>query len=119
VGVSPTYLSSSSIDNKSSTGAPPIVANAIIREFGFVDDDALQTLIRKCRHNAPDASDEEIAELGTMTARRIAKMRGIDNPVGLLIAQTANCFTGEPFAMYRREKAGQERRLAELYHDEN
>lgn len=119
VGVSPAYLSSSNTDKKSSTGAPPIIAAVIMREFGFVDDDALQTLIRKCRHNAPDATDEEIAELGTMTARRISKMRGIDNPVGLLIAQTANCFTGEPFAMYRQEKAGQQRRLAELYDGEN
>ena len=119
VGVSPAYLSSSSTDNKSSTEAPPLVAAAIIREFGFVDDDALQTLIRKCRQNAPDATDEEIAELGALTARRISKMRGIDNPVGLLITQTANCFSGEPFAMYRREKAGQARRLAELYDGEN
>jgi hypothetical protein len=31
--------------------------------MGFVDDDALKILVGKCRDNAVDATDNEIAEL--------------------------------------------------------
>jgi hypothetical protein len=96
-------------------GPSNVVAAAIIREMGFVDDDALRTLIRKCREKAPDATEEEIAELGAMTARRIVRMRNIENPTGLLIEQTARCFVGQPFAIYRREKEEREARIRQLY----
>lgn len=98
-----------------SSTSSPVVAAAILRHFGFVDDDAIALLIRKCRENAPDASDEEIAELAAMQARRIRRMRNVENPVGLLISQVARCFKGEPFAIYRREKAQQALRLQALY----
>ena len=69
------------LGRRSETAGPSnIVAAAIMREMGFVDDDALRTLIRKCRESASDATEEEIAELGTMTARRIVRMRNIDIP---------------------------------------
>jgi hypothetical protein len=103
---------------QTSTAVAPVIATTVIQAFGFVDDEALQTLTRKCRENAPDATNEEIAELAAMTSRRISRIRNVDNPVGLLIRQTANCFVGEPFAIYRRQKAEQERRLATLYQDE-
>jgi len=102
----------------STAPAPPLVAAAIIDVFGFVDDDALKILVRKCRNNAPDATDQEIAELGAMTARRLARMRNVDNHIGLLITQTAKCFLGEPFAIYRREKHENERRYAAMMEEE-
>jgi hypothetical protein len=46
-------------------------------------------------------------------------LRNVANPVGLLINQTAKCFAGEPFQIYRREKAERERNLQELYRDED
>lgn len=98
-----------------SSATSPVVVAAILRHFGFVDDDAIALLTRKCRENAPDASDDEIAELATMQGRRIRRMRNLENPVGLLISQVARCFKGEPFAIYRREKAQQALRLQELY----
>jgi hypothetical protein len=98
--------------------APPLVATAVIDVFGFIDDDALQTLVRKCKDNAPDATDQEIAELAAMTARRLVRMRNVDNHVGLLITQTAKCFLGQPFAIYRREKQENERRYAAMMQDE-
>lgn len=129
--VAPTATTSLGIKTKavagqqipSSTAAPAIVAAAIIREFGFVDDDALQRLVKACRQNASDATDEEIAELGAFVAKKISCMRsGVKSPVDLLISQTARCFLGEPFAIYRREnarlKAEQERRIAELNFDD-
>ena len=92
-----------------------MVAAAVTAAFGFVDDDALRTLITKCRQNAPDSTDEEIAELGAWTARRIAHMHNIHNPVGLLIEQTAKCFCGKSFAIYRQERKERERRLTQLH----
>lgn len=112
---------SSKEDRQSSTDAAPapsLVASAITAAFGFIDDEALKTLAKKCRENTPDATDEEIAELGAMTARRISRMRSVDNHVGLLITQTANCFKGEPFAIYRREKEERERRFAAEFPDD-
>jgi hypothetical protein len=101
--------STSEAENTSS-----VVATAILNAFGFIDDDALKTLVHKCRENAPDASDEEIAELGAMTARRVVRMQNVNNHVGLLIAQTAKCFLGEPFALYRRQNTERDRQLAEM-----
>jgi hypothetical protein len=101
------------LSRTTSSEVSPYLASAILNAFGFVDDDALKTLLHKCRENAPDATDEEIAELGAMTARRVARMQNVSNHVGLLITQTAKCFFGEPFAIYRREKAERERRFAQ------
>lgn len=86
------------------TTAPPIIANAIINAFGFVDDQAILTIVRECRKRAPDVTDEEIAELSSWQCHRISRLRNVDNPVGLLINQVPRCFEGEPFARYRREK---------------
>jgi hypothetical protein len=100
------------------TAAPPVVAASVTASLGFVDDAALRRIVRECRDIIPDATDEEIAELAGFQAQRIARMRNIDNPVGLLIDQVPKCFVGEPFARYRRQKAEQARRLQELYDDQ-
>jgi len=99
----------------SSSEVSPLVCNAIINVLGMIDDDAVALVIRKCRQHAPDASDEEIAELAAFQCRRILRMRNVDNPVGLLIQQLPKYFEGEPFARYRREKAEEAKRLEEVY----
>ena len=86
------------------TTAPSVIANAIINTFGFVDDQAILTIVRECRRRAPDATDDEIAEIASWQCRRISRLRNVDNPVGLLISQVPRCFEGEPFARYRRER---------------
>jgi hypothetical protein len=107
-----------SIVRTSSAGAPALVANAILSAFGFIDDDAISLIVRRCREKAPDATDEEIAELAAFQCHRVARIRKVGNPVGLLIDQVPRCFEGERFARYRRKKAEAARRLQELY-DEN
>jgi hypothetical protein len=106
------------LSRTTSSETSPYLASVIINAFGFVDDDALKTLVHKCRENAPDATDEEIAELGAMTARRVTRMQNVSNHIGLLITQTAKCFFGEPFAIYRREKAERERRFAQYQEEQ-
>jgi len=112
------YYNNREETSKTTTSAPPLVANAVMNVMGFVDDEALKTLIKKCRDSTPDATDEEIADLAAMTARRIIRLRNIENQVGLLISQTANCFRGEPFAIYRREREENERRFQTLMQEE-
>lgn len=107
-------INNSGVSNKtSSKQVPALIANAIVNAFGFIDDDALYQIVRKCRDIVPDATDEEIAELGAHQARRIARMRNLDNRIGLLISQVPKCFIGEPFARYRRETTEEVRRLEE------
>ena len=96
---------------------PAVICNAIINVMGMVDDDAIALLIRRCRERAPDATNEEIAEIAAVQAKRIVRMRNVDNPVGLLIDQAPKCFEGELFARYRREKAAEAKRLEELYNE--
>ena len=108
------YKENKTEKNTSST-ATALVCNAIINVLGMVDDNAVALLIRKCRQRAPDATDEEIAELAAFQAHRIVRMRNVDNPVGLLIDQAPKCFEGEPFARYRREKAEEAKRIEGLY----
>jgi len=45
-------------------------------------------------------------------------MQNVQNHIGLLITQTAKCFLGEPFAIYRREKAERERRFAQYQEEQ-
>jgi len=99
----------------SKTPIPALLADSILRELGFVDDDALRKLVDRCREVAPDASDEEIAELAALQARRIRRMSGVENPVALLLTQTPKCFAGQSFALYRKDRSDRQRRLAELY----
>jgi hypothetical protein len=93
------------------------ITSAIIKEFGFVDADAIARLIRDCRRRVPNATDEEIAEFATMQCRRIRRMRNVDNPVGLLIDMVPRCFEGEPFAKYRRERIEAAQRFEEQIDD--
>jgi len=98
----------------SAVPVPTVIVDSVHREMGFVDDNALQRLIRDCRKHAPDATDEEIAELAGHQARRIVRMgRKVESPIGLLIDIVPRCFEGEAFARYRRENAEQLRRFEE------
>ncbi len=120
VAATATLLDINTLDKTPSyVGAPALVAGAIIKEFGFVDDDALTELVRQCRQNASDATDTEIAEIAAMTAHRIRRMSNLTNPVGLLITQTARCFVGEPFRIYRQENAERERKFRALYESQD
>jgi hypothetical protein len=103
--------------NTPSSLVTPIIATAIANEIGFIDEDALTRIVRKCRDIAGDATDEEIAELGAFQAHRIARLHNVENPVGLLIDLVPKCFVGEPFAHYRRDKIERAKRLQELYNE--
>jgi hypothetical protein len=108
-------LASTSEINIKETSSPAIV-RAINEHFGYVDDDAIRRIIASCRHRIPDATDDEIATFTAITARRIRRMNGVTNPVGLLITQVPKCFEGDSFRQFRA--AEEQRREAEEHQRE-
>ena len=65
-----------------------------------MDDDAVRRIIAESRRRIGDATTEEIAYFTRITARRIRRMRNLQNPIGLLIVQVPKCFEGESFQNY-------------------
>jgi predicted transcriptional regulator len=94
-----------------------------LRIYGAVDDEAVRRLIRNCRQQAPDCTEEEIvhfiAEKGALVRVRDSR---IHSPVGFLLTTVPKCFSGEAFRLYRSEttrrreaeQAAEARRRAEL-----
>ena len=83
----------------------PLIRDAIINGFGMIDNDAVSRLIQKCRQRAPDATDEEIAELAARQCKRIMRSRKVKDRVPALIRQLPRYFKGKSFADYRRKRA--------------
>jgi len=90
VGAAPTV----SIDNrlgKERHYASSSVFRALSR-YGPADDDAVKALIARCRHYAPDASEEEIVSCIEDKGRVIASGR-IDNPIAFLLVYVPKCLS--------------------------
>lgn len=87
------------------TGAKPSlkrVAEAL-REFGKPDQDAVVQLIRSCRREAPDCTEEEIIHF-VQAKGRLLKNGSIQNPIGFLLTSVPKCFAGESFHEFRKER---------------
>jgi hypothetical protein len=78
------------------------VAEAL-REFGKPDQDAVVQLIRSCRREAPDCTEDEIVHFA-QTKGRLLKNGSIQNPIGFLLTAVPKCFTGESFREFRNER---------------
>ena len=86
------------VDKTSSLG---LIVEALRESTGTTDDDAARRIYTKCREKSPDATEEEVSYFVKIQAKRICNMRGIDNPLGLLITQVPKCFEGESFRQFR------------------
>jgi hypothetical protein len=113
-----TLLGFSSRKRFEGTTTSATVVEALREVTGHADDEAALRIIRACRQQAHDATDHEIAYFVRTQGERIGRMRGIDNPVGLLIRQVPRCFEGEAFRQYReaerRRREEEEQRDREL-----
>jgi predicted transcriptional regulator len=106
VGVAPTV----SIDNRLGTERQTSSAIlAALNTHGRGDDDAVHSLIRRCRRYAPDATEAEIVHFIHEKAS-VLKSGRIDNPIAFLLVYVPKCFAGETLRQYRDE---QRRRQAE------
>jgi hypothetical protein len=104
VGVSPTLLSYTSTLQESSSKQWPIATRTLAEAMGYGDDDAVERMAEAALHNAPDATDEELAHFIRDEAPRVIRNRNIDNPMGMLIRQVPRRFVGESFQIYREAK---------------
>jgi hypothetical protein len=77
---------------------------AAVSAIATADDDAVRQLVKKCRKERADASDEEIAHFVREKAKQASRA---DNPMGLLLTAVPKCFEGEVFTQYRAKSAQQ------------
>jgi len=98
--------------DKPSSSESPLIIEALRDSIGVIDDDAARRISTKCRENVMDATDDEISYFIRIQAKRIIRMRGVDNPIGLLITQVPKCFQGESFRQFR--EAEEKQRQAEF-----
>jgi predicted transcriptional regulator len=79
-----------------------------LMQYGTVDDDIIDRLIKNCRLQTPDCTEVEIIhflrEKGTIVR---AKDSRIYSPIGFLLTAVPKCFAGEAFRLYREEQARQ------------
>lgn len=99
-GVSSSIPNSSKLEQPSTSAASAIV-EALRETMGHADDNAVLRITRDCRDKAPDATDEEIACIIREQGDRILRMKGIGNPIGVLIKQVPHCFEGESLRQHR------------------
>lgn len=103
-------INNNKAEEPATTTTAPIV-QAMHETLGYSDDAAARQITTACRERAPDATGDEIAYFIRLHGSRIRKIRGIDNPMGLLIRQVPRCFEGETLRQMREE--GARRREAE------
>lgn len=87
-----------------------------LSQYGAVDDDILHRLIKNCKQQTPDCTEEEIIhfiqEKGLLVKVRDSR---IYSPIGFLLTAVPRCLSGEAFRLYREEQA--KRREAEAAYE--
>jgi hypothetical protein len=81
----------------------------VLSKYGLVDDDAVDRLVKNCRTQALDCTENEILhfveEKGALTKARDSR---ILNPIGFLIEAVPKCFAGESLKRYRQARESQQ-----------
>lgn len=73
-----------------------------LSEYAVCDDEAVRQLVAACRHEAPDASAEEIVAV-VHAKGPLARSR--PSPLGFLLTAVPRCFEGESFRLSRAQQA--------------
>ena len=77
----------------------------VLNKYGAADDEIVDRLIKNCKQQAPDCSDEEIIHFiekkGSLVRVRDSR---IYNPIGFLLTAVPKCLSGEAFRSYREEQ---------------
>ena len=102
VKMSPYLLDSLALDNTSSSGHPAI--RKALAEYGQIDDDVVNALVRDCRKEAPDCTVEEIVHFIHQKGGHVRRKESrIHNPIGFLATAVPKCFSGDTFRDFRRQ----------------
>lgn len=87
-----------------------------LTQYGVVDDDILDRLIKTCKQQTIDCTEEEILHFihqkGSLVRVRDSR---IYSPIGFLLTAVPKCLSGEAFQLYRKEQA--KRREAEAAYE--
>jgi len=77
----------------------------VLSQYGAVDDDIIDRMMRNCKQQAPDCTEEEIIyfiqEKGSLVRVRNSR---IYSPIGFLLTAVPKCLSGEAFQLYREEQ---------------
>jgi predicted transcriptional regulator len=96
-----TFLGTDVLDKKTSSS----VIWQALTQYGAVDDAIIHRLIRNCKDQAPDCTEEEIVhfihEKGYLVRARDSR---IYSPIGFLLIAVPKCLSGEAFQLYREEQ---------------
>ena len=89
------------------------VVGRALRSYLPADDDAIRQLVEHCAQVDPSATAEEMVHFIEVKIRQHRNMRGVQNPIGLLIQAVPKCFEGGMIRQYRdqlrsREEQGRE-----------
>jgi hypothetical protein len=109
-----TFIGKDALGNKASSSSSAIYQ--VLSKYGAVDDDIVDRLIRNCKQQMPDCTDEEIIhfieEKGSLVRVRDSR---IYSPIGFLLTAVPKCLSGEAFRFYREEQV--KRREAEAAYE--
>jgi hypothetical protein len=111
------HIGKDALENKASSSSSSSSAiYQVLSKYGAVDDDIVNRLIRNCKQQAPDCTDEEIIhfteEKGSLVRVRDSR---IYSPIGFLLTAVPKCLSGEAFRLYREEEM--KRREAEAAYE--
>ena len=108
-----TFIGNSTLGNRTPSSS---AIYQVLNKYGTVDDDIVDRLIKNCKQQAPDCTEEEIIhfieEKGSLV--RVKDSR-IYSPIGFLLTAVPKCLSGEAFRFHREEEM--KRREAEAAHE--
>jgi hypothetical protein len=87
-----------------SASSVALIVQVLRDELGVADDEAAIRIDGRCRANAPDVTEQEIAECVRTEAQRLRSNRRVENPLGLLIIQVPKRFEGETWRQHREQQ---------------
>jgi hypothetical protein len=108
-----TFIGKDALENNTSSSS---AIHQVLSTYGAVDDDIVDRLIRNCKQQTPDCTDEEIIHFikqkGLLVRVRDSR---IYSPIGFLLTAVPKCLSGEAFRLYREEEV--KRREAEAAYE--
>jgi hypothetical protein len=94
------------IKNREEPFKQSAIIHEALRSYGLVDDDVFDRLLKGCRQQAADCTEEEIVHFihlkGSLVKGRDSR---IHSPIGFLLTAVPKCFSGDTFRQYRQAEA--------------
>jgi hypothetical protein len=98
------------VEETTTTGSNdfPRTAETIAKVTGSREHDVVESLVRSCQQQRPDATDDEIA---AKVHEKAVVIRKAGNPSGLLLTAVPKTFSGAEFLRWREDRKRQAERI--------